>query len=115
MFTAGLPLIFRIFHFLGNQNPFSSFLPGFQNSRQHFRGIAPQKGFILKQGGEALKDLSKENYYRTNPDFREYFLSLSPSVRKALLDSDGEISTLGELKQCAEHIAVQLRMNGAEE
>ena len=62
-----------------------------------------------------MKDQPKENGYRTNPEFREYFLSLSPSVRKALLDFDGEVSTLGELKQCAEHIALQLRLSRPDE
>lgn len=44
-----------------------------------------------------------EDYYITNPDLREYFLSLSPEVKDRILDSGVEISTLGELMKVAEH------------
>ena len=41
--------------------------------------------------------------YLDNPDLASYFSSLSPVIQKKLLDSGVEISTLGELKECAEH------------
>lgn len=44
------------------------------------------------------------DYYLSNPDLSEYFQSLPVSVQEALSESDVEISTLGELMQCAEHM-----------
>lgn len=47
--------------------------------------------------------MSKE-YYMGNPDLNEYFNSLPENIQNALAESGVEISTLGELKQCAEHM-----------
>ncbi len=44
------------------------------------------------------------DFYKTNPDLYEYYNSLPPSVQKQIADSGAEIATLGELKQCAEHL-----------
>lgn len=41
--------------------------------------------------------------YLDNPDLSPYFSSLSPVIQERLLNSGVEISTLGELKKCAEH------------
>lgn len=41
--------------------------------------------------------------YVTNPTTRDYFLSLPPDVRQAVLESDLCFSTLGELQMWAEH------------
>jgi hypothetical protein len=46
-------------------------------------------------------------YYMNNPDLKEYFESLPVDVQKVLADSRVEIATLGELKQCAEHLMNQ--------
>lgn len=43
-------------------------------------------------------------FYENNPDLREYFESLPIVVKNRILESGVEISTLGELKQCAENI-----------
>ena len=47
--------------------------------------------------------MSKETYL-SNPDTRDYFLSLSPAQQEALLQADVEISTLGELQLWVEHL-----------
>lgn len=47
--------------------------------------------------------MSKE-YYMDNPDLNEYFKSLPEHIQDALSESGVEISTLGELQQCAEHM-----------
>ena len=44
------------------------------------------------------------NYYETDPQMREYFASLPVSVRTQLVESGVIITTLGELKQAAEHL-----------
>lgn len=45
-------------------------------------------------------------YMQYSQDFKinEYFNLLPPYVRQAILNAYGEIATLGELKECAEHI-----------
>ena len=47
------------------------------------------------------------NYYLCNPDLNGYFRSLPPFVRNTLSESGVEIATLGELKQCADHIMLE--------
>ncbi len=42
--------------------------------------------------------------YSQDFQINEYFNMLPPYVRQAILDAYGEISTLGELKECANHI-----------
>ena len=42
--------------------------------------------------------------YSQDFQINEYFNTLPPYVRQAILDAYGEISTLGELKECANHI-----------
>jgi hypothetical protein len=44
------------------------------------------------------------NYYETDPQMREYFDSLPVSARTQLVESGVIITTLGELKQAAEHL-----------
>ncbi|MFV0517923.1 MAG: hypothetical protein ACK5MV_11060 [Aminipila sp.] len=44
------------------------------------------------------------SYYFTNPDLRDYYLSLSKPIRDRLDESAADISTLGELKQVAERL-----------
>ncbi|MGI6728427.1 MAG: hypothetical protein ACOX4P_07760 [Anaerovoracaceae bacterium] len=44
------------------------------------------------------------DYYKSNPDLKEYFESLPLPIQNALSESGVEITTLGELKQCAEHM-----------
>ena len=44
------------------------------------------------------------NYYLTDPALREYYLTLPEFVQMSLVESGVEISTLGELKQVAEHM-----------
>ncbi|MEG2039161.1 MAG: hypothetical protein RRZ73_05485 [Oscillospiraceae bacterium] len=41
--------------------------------------------------------------YLCNPDLSDYFFSLPSNIKERLLNSGVEISTLGELKKCAEH------------
>lgn len=43
-------------------------------------------------------------FYENNPDLRQYFESLPINVKNQILESGVQIATLGELKQCAEHI-----------
>ena len=43
-------------------------------------------------------------YYQNNPELRDYFNSLPSSVKMFLVETGAEISTLGELQQCAEHL-----------
>ena len=44
------------------------------------------------------------NLYESDPKMKEYFESLPMAVRMELVESGVEISTLGELKQAAEHL-----------
>lgn len=46
------------------------------------------------------------DYMQYSQDFQinKYFNLLPPYVRQAILDAYGEITTLGELKECADHI-----------
>ncbi|MBC8569356.1 hypothetical protein [Zongyangia hominis] len=44
------------------------------------------------------------NFYRDNPDLREYYLSLPGYVQSALDASGVELTTLGELQECAEEL-----------
>lgn len=44
------------------------------------------------------------DFYKANPDLYEYFNSLPPAVQKQITESGAEISTLGELIQCAQHL-----------
>lgn len=46
-------------------------------------------------------------FYENNPELREYFESLPIEVKNRILKSGVEISTLGELKQCAENLKAQ--------
>ena len=46
-------------------------------------------------------------YYEENPELREYFETLPKHVKLQLVESGVEISTLGELKQVAEHMMEQ--------
>ena len=43
-------------------------------------------------------------YYINSPELNEYFTSLPSNVQDALSESGVEITTLGELMQCAEHM-----------
>ena len=45
---------------------------------------------------------------KDDPRMREYFSSLPAIVQESLRQSGVEISTLGELKKCAEHFMQQL-------
>ena len=49
-----------------------------------------------------------EEYYRNNPDLKDYFVSLPLEVKELILESGVEISTLGELMQVAEHFRQSL-------
>lgn len=51
-----------------------------------------------------FENVNKSSYYFTNPDLREYYLSLAQPVRNRLDESGVEISTLGELKQAVDHM-----------
>lgn len=46
------------------------------------------------------------DYLQYSHDFEinAYFNALPPYVKQAILDAGGEITTLGEIKKCAEHI-----------
>ena len=44
------------------------------------------------------------NYYENDPQMREYFDSLPTAVKTQLVESGVIITTLGELKQAAEHL-----------
>ena len=55
------------------------------------------------------------NFYRDNPDLREYFLSLPGYVRNELASSDVEITTLGELQECAELLRKDLDTRAQEQ
>ncbi len=52
------------------------------------------------------------NYYRQNPDLREYYDGLPWHIQLALDRSGAEISTLGELKKVAEHLKNLLPPDG---
>ncbi len=45
-----------------------------------------------------------EEFYENNPDLWKYFESLPAYVKNRIRKSGVEISTLGELKQCAENM-----------
>lgn len=45
--------------------------------------------------------------YFFNPDLDEYFQSLPPKTKSRIVSSGVQIATLGELKQCAEHLMVE--------
>lgn len=47
-------------------------------------------------------------FYRDNPDLREYYLSLPGYVQSALDASHVEITTLGELQECAEQLRQEM-------
>lgn len=51
--------------------------------------------------GDIMQD---QDYYQANPDLNAYFNSLPSHVQMFILQSDVEISTLGELMQVAEHL-----------
>ncbi|MEM0529534.1 MAG: hypothetical protein ACOX85_08420 [Candidatus Pararuminococcus gallinarum] len=55
------------------------------------------------------------NFYRDNPDLREYFLSLPGYVRNELAASGVEITTLGELQECAELLRKDLDTRAQEQ
>ncbi len=44
-----------------------------------------------------------KSFYDSNPDLREYFESLPIKIKNRILESNVEITTLGELKKVAEH------------
>lgn len=44
-----------------------------------------------------------EEFYLSEPDVHDYYLSLPESVRRQINQRDLEISTLGELKMWVEH------------
>ncbi len=44
-----------------------------------------------------------EDVYLNNPELSSYFSTLPPLIKQRLLESGVEISTLGELQQCAAH------------
>ena len=46
------------------------------------------------------------DYLQYSQDFQinSYFNALPPYVRQIILDAYGEISTLGEIKECADYI-----------
>ena len=46
------------------------------------------------------------DYMQYSQDFQinSYFNSLPPYARQKILEAYGEITTLGELKKCADHI-----------
>lgn len=48
------------------------------------------------------------NFYMNNDELRDYFCSLEPIVQKRMLESNTEISTLGELMSCSENIRKQI-------
>lgn len=50
----------------------------------------------------------EENFYTKNPDLRDYFNSLPVDIQNQILDSNGEISTLGELMQISEHLKASI-------
>ena len=49
---------------------------------------------------------TKMDYMQYSQDFQinAYFNALPPYVRQIILQAFGEITTLGELKECADHI-----------
>lgn len=47
--------------------------------------------------------MSKE-YYLYNKDLGEYFNSLPVAIQDHIANYGGEISTLGELMKCAQHL-----------
>ena len=55
------------------------------------------------------------NFYRDNPDLREYFLSLPGYVRNELAASGVGITTLGELQECAELLRKDLDTRAQEQ
>ena len=50
------------------------------------------------------ENVNLSSYYYSNPELREYYLSLPQPVRQRLDESGVEITTLGEVKQVVEHI-----------
>lgn len=44
-----------------------------------------------------------DSYYRESEHLREYYESLPPAIRYRISRADVKVSTLGELKQIAEH------------
>ena len=44
-----------------------------------------------------------QEYYTQKPEFRDYYLSLPPAIRQAILAHGAPITTLGELQLVAEH------------
>lgn len=47
--------------------------------------------------------MSRE-YYENNEYLNEYYFSLPEHIQEAIAESKVEITTLGELMQCAEHM-----------
>ena len=47
-------------------------------------------------------------YYLTSPQLREYFASLPRYVQDFILDSNAQITTLGELMEIGEHFKKDL-------
>ena len=45
-------------------------------------------------------------FYENDPDLRYYFESLPIDIKNRILESEVEISTLGELMEVAEHFRV---------
>lgn len=43
-------------------------------------------------------------FYENDPQLRDYFESLPIVIKNRILESGVEISTLGELMQCASHM-----------
>lgn len=63
-------------------------------------------GRLPKNGGKPRrrKKMSTQHYYLSDPALAAYFATLPASVRNDIVASGIEISTLGELQQCAQHM-----------
>lgn len=48
-----------------------------------------------------------KEFYIQNPDLRDYFLTLSPALQDAVVESEVCISSLGELQMWVEHYTHQ--------
>lgn len=56
---------------------------------------------VLESGIAEVRNM--KSFYESNPDLREYFESLPIKIKNQILESNVEITTLGELKKVAEH------------
>ena len=75
--------------------------------KNFYRPKCAEKRFCAGILRPEVKKLQSTDVYFFNPDLDEYFASLPPKTKSRIVSSGVQIATLGELKQCAEHLMAE--------